>query len=66
MPPRKEELEAVFGQAIANLNAQLNSVAEAPQPQQQQSPQEGAVQVDVSRYCCIGRSSLSLWQPGAC
>lgn len=48
MPPQKEELEAVFGQAIANLNAQLNNVAEAPQPQQQQPPQERAVEVNVS------------------
>ncbi|KAL4536069.1 hypothetical protein Ndes2437B_g05503 [Nannochloris sp. 'desiccata'] len=46
MPPQKEELEAVFGQAIANLNAQLNNVAEAPQPQQQQPPQERAVEVN--------------------
>jgi len=66
MPPDKEELEAVFGQAIANLNAELNNVAEESQPQQQQAPQEKAVQVNVSGYGWIGTSSLLLWQPGTC
>ena len=50
MPPQKEELEAVFGQAIANLNAQLNNVVEAPKPQEQQQPEANGGQIDVS--CC--------------
>jgi hypothetical protein len=48
MAPQKEELEAVFGEAIANLNAQLNNVAEGPQPAEQQPPLENAVDVEVS------------------
>jgi hypothetical protein len=50
MPPQKEELEAVFGQAIANLNAQLNNVVEAPKPQEQHPPESNGGQIDVS--CC--------------
>ena len=57
-PPQKEELEAVFGQAIANLNAQLNNVAEAPQPQEQQPAEENVGNVEVRLCGFIGSSSL--------
>ena len=46
--PQGGQLQAIVGEAIANLNAQLDKMAQEPQPEEKQSPQGNIAAVGLS------------------